>query len=102
LRAIESSGGISENFLTLGEYLKKWPNFRRVSEVIPKINKYWIHIKISLGQLPNPYLRVARGSPRSVLLVFSQSYVEHDLRKNKILVPFFCQPINFYELIVRF
>jgi hypothetical protein len=44
----------------------------------------------------------ARGSPRSVLLAFSQSYVEHDLRKNKIVVPFFYQPINFYELIVRF
>jgi hypothetical protein len=31
-----------------------------------------------------------RGSPYSVLLVFSQSYIEHDLRKNKIAVPFFC------------
>jgi hypothetical protein len=30
------------------------------------------------------------GSPRSVLLAFSQSYVEHDLRKNKIIIPFFC------------
>jgi hypothetical protein len=32
----------------------------------------------------------ARGSPHSILLAFSQSYVEHDLRKNKIVVPFFC------------
>jgi hypothetical protein len=32
----------------------------------------------------------AKGSPHSVLLAFSQSYVEHDLRKNKIVVPFFC------------
>jgi hypothetical protein len=37
----------------------------------------------------------------SVLLAFSQSYIKHDLRKNKIVVPFFCQQINFYELIVR-
>jgi hypothetical protein len=44
----------------------------------------------------------ARGSPRSILLAFSQSYVEHDLRKNKIVVPFFCQTINFYELIIWF
>jgi hypothetical protein len=44
----------------------------------------------------------ARGSPSSVLLAFSQSYKKHDLRKNKIVVPFFCQHINFYELIVKF
>jgi hypothetical protein len=44
----------------------------------------------------------ARGSPYSVLLAFFQSYVKYDLRKNKILVPFFYQPINFYELIVMF
>jgi hypothetical protein len=44
----------------------------------------------------------AKGSPSSILLAFSQSYVEHDLRKNKIVVPFFCQQINFYELIFRF
>jgi hypothetical protein len=43
-----------------------------------------------------------RGSPRSVFMSFSQSYVKHDLRKNKIVVPFVCQPINFYESIVRF
>jgi hypothetical protein len=30
-----------------------------------------------------------RDSSRSVLLAFSQSYVEHDLRKNKIVIPFF-------------
>jgi hypothetical protein len=34
--------------------------------------------------------RFVRGSPRSVLLAFSQSYVEHNLRKNKIVIPFFC------------
>jgi hypothetical protein len=44
----------------------------------------------------------ARSSLRSVLLAFSQSYIECDIRKNKIVVPFFCQSINFYELIVRF
>jgi hypothetical protein len=44
----------------------------------------------------------ARGSPRSVLLAFSQSYVKYDLRKNKIVVSFFCSQINFYELIVKF
>ena len=35
-----------------------------------------------------------RGSFYSILLVFFKSYVEHDLRKNKIVVallPFFCQ-----------
>jgi hypothetical protein len=26
------------------------------------------------------------GSPHSVLLAFSQTYVKHDLRKNKIVV----------------
>jgi hypothetical protein len=31
-----------------------------------------------------------KRSSHSVLLVFSQSYVQHDLRKNKIVVPFFC------------
>jgi hypothetical protein len=45
--------------------------------------------------------RFVMGSPCSVLLSFSQSYVEYDLRKNKIVVPFFCQPINFYKLIIR-
>jgi hypothetical protein len=47
-------------------------------------------------------LGFARNSPCSILLAFSQFYVGHDLRKNKILVPFFYQPINFYELIVLF
>jgi hypothetical protein len=28
--------------------------------------------------------------PYSVLLTFSQSYIKHDLRKNKIVVSFFC------------
>jgi hypothetical protein len=38
----------------------------------------------------------ARGSPRSVFLAFSQSYVEHDLRKNKnIVVPFFANRLIF-------
>jgi hypothetical protein len=31
----------------------------------------------------------ARGSPHSILLVFSQFYIEHDLRKNKIAVPLY-------------
>jgi hypothetical protein len=31
-----------------------------------------------------------RGSLRSVLLAFSQPYLEHDLRKNKIVILFFC------------
>jgi hypothetical protein len=48
------------------------------------------------------YIRFAWGSSHSILLAFSQSYVEHDLRKNKIVVPFFGQLINFYELIIRF
>jgi hypothetical protein len=48
------------------------------------------------------FLGFAKGSFRSVLLTFFQSYVEHHLRKNKIVVTFFCQLINFYELIVRF
>jgi hypothetical protein len=32
----------------------------------------------------------AMGSLSSVLMAFSQSYVEHNLKKNKIVVPFFC------------
>jgi len=32
-------------------------------------------------------MRFARGSPSSVLLAFSQSYIKHNLRKNKIVVP---------------
>jgi hypothetical protein len=32
-------------------------------------------------------LENARGSHRSVLLAFFQSYVKHNLRKNKIVVP---------------
>jgi hypothetical protein len=32
------------------------------------------------------YMENARGSPYSVLLAFSQSYVKNDLRKNKIVV----------------
>jgi hypothetical protein len=53
------------------------------------------------------FLGFVKGSFRSILLVFSQSvlsqsYVEYDLRKNKIVILFFCQPINFYELIVKF
>ena len=44
----------------------------------------------------------AKGSSRNVLSAFSQSYVEYDLRKNKIVVLFFCQQINFYELIIMF
>jgi hypothetical protein len=44
----------------------------------------------------------ARGFSSSVLLAFSQSYVEYDLRKNKIIVSFFCQYVNFYKLIFMF
>jgi hypothetical protein len=36
------------------------------------------------------YQGFARGSPCSILLAFSQSYVKYDLRKNKIIVLFFC------------
>jgi hypothetical protein len=36
-----------------------------------------------------------RGSFRSVLLAFSQSYIKHDLRKNNIVVPFFANRIIF-------
>jgi hypothetical protein len=43
-----------------------------------------------------------RDSSHSIILMFSQSYVEYDLRKNKIIILFFYQPINFYELIVMF
>jgi predicted MFS family arabinose efflux permease len=34
-------------------------------------------------------LRFVKGSPHSVFLAFSQSYIKHDLRKNKIVVMFF-------------
>jgi hypothetical protein len=40
--------------------------------------------------------------PPSVFLAFFQSYIKHDLRKNKIVLPFFCQQINFYKLIFKF
>jgi hypothetical protein len=42
------------------------------------------------------------SSLHNVLMIFFQFYVEHDLRKNKIVVLFICQQINFYELIFRF
>jgi hypothetical protein len=42
-----------------------------------------------LGLSPYIIKRFARDSPYSVLLAFSQSYIEHDLRKNKIIVTFF-------------
>jgi hypothetical protein len=32
------------------------------------------------------FMENARGSPLNVLLAFSQSYVKHNLRKNKIVV----------------
>jgi hypothetical protein len=41
-------------------------------------------------------LGFVRGSSCRVLLAFFH------LRKNKIVVLFFCQQINFYELIFRF
>jgi hypothetical protein len=37
----------------------------------------------------------ARGSSPSILLAFSQSYVEYDLRKNKIVVHFFVNILIF-------
>jgi hypothetical protein len=36
------------------------------------------------------YKGFVRDFSCSVLLVFSQSYVEYDLRKNKIVISFFC------------
>ena len=42
------------------------------------------------------------GFPSCIFLVFFYSYIKYDLRKNKIVVSFFCQLINFYELIIRF
>jgi hypothetical protein len=39
-------------------------------------------------------LKNVRGSLSSILLTFSQSYVEHDLRKNKIVVAF---TIDFFK-----
>jgi hypothetical protein len=32
----------------------------------------------------------AKGSSRSILLIFFQSYVQYGLSKKKIVVPFFC------------
>jgi hypothetical protein len=40
-------------------------------------------------------MRFVRGSPCSVLLVIPQSYVEYNLRKNKIVVPFFANRLTF-------
>jgi hypothetical protein len=39
------------------------------------------------------------GSFRSVLLAFSQSYIKHDLRKNKIVVP---PPPLFLDINTKF
>jgi hypothetical protein len=44
--------------------------------------KAFSYLILVLFQMEN-----AKSSPRSVLLLFSQSYVKHDLRKNKIAVP---------------
>jgi hypothetical protein len=56
----------------------------------------------SLGHMTsNEKKGFPKGSSSSVFLAFFQSYVKHDLRKNKIVVPFFYQQINFYELIFR-
>jgi hypothetical protein len=60
------------------------------------------NIKALLQVIRLLYIGFARGSPRSVHLTFFQSYVKYDLRKNKIVVSFFCQLINFYKLIVMF
>jgi hypothetical protein len=40
-------------------------------------------------------MRFARGSFHSVLLASFQSYAEHNLRKNKIVVPFFANKLIF-------
>jgi hypothetical protein len=41
------------------------------------------------------YKGLLGGSPHNVLLVFFRFYIEHDLRKNKIAIPFFYHHINF-------
>jgi hypothetical protein len=41
------------------------------------------------------YMGFVRGYLCSVFLTFSQSYIEHDLRKNKIVVPFFINRLIF-------
>jgi hypothetical protein len=45
---------------------------------------YWRPKEMAL--IPYILKENAKGYPCSVLLVFSQSYVKHDLRKNKIVV----------------
>jgi hypothetical protein len=58
---------------------------------------------VKVMTMSNNYIKgFVMGFPDSVLLVFFQFYIEHYLRKNKIVVPFFCLQINFYELIVMF
>jgi hypothetical protein len=41
------------------------------------------------------YMRFARGSPCSVLLAFSQSYVKYDLKKKKLEYCFFANKLIF-------
>jgi hypothetical protein len=47
-------------------------------------------VKKKVGFFVTNLMGFVRGSPYSVFLVFSQSYVQYDLRKNKIVVLFFC------------
>jgi hypothetical protein len=63
-------------------YLKK--------KVYMRYKIYSVNLVTKNGVFCSDFLMgFARGYPHSVLLAFSQSYIEHDLRKNKIVIPFF-------------
>jgi hypothetical protein len=55
----------------------------------------WIIPLATTSKIARIYMGFARSSPRSVLLSFSQSYIEHDLRKNKIVIHFFTNRLIF-------
>jgi hypothetical protein len=65
---------------------EKW--YRESKEII--INKKELKKKRKRKWYREKKKGFLRSSPHSILLPFSQSYVKHDLRKNKIVVPFFC------------
>jgi hypothetical protein len=47
-------------------------------------------------------LGFVKGSPHSIFLVFSQFYIEYDLQKNKIIVPFFVNILIFMSSYLGF
>jgi hypothetical protein len=64
-------------------------SFYRVESLKEVYGIIWVLVPI-LSLVLGITIGFARGSSRSVFLMFFQFYVKHDLRKNKIVVSFFC------------